>query len=81
MVNLTSSTAPPFFNSAQLSAATSGASASLEEINPALDLSAEAVQQEADALHGPPDPRLPRGAGAARAPAGAGALPFGGQIC
>lgn len=52
MVSLTSSAATPFFYSAQLSAQTSGAQASLSGINPALGLSADALQQEADALFG-----------------------------
>ncbi|MBY6139207.1 hypothetical protein KUV26_07120 [Leisingera daeponensis] len=52
MVNLTSSTAPPFFFSAQLTAATSGASASLDGINPALGIAADDLQQEANGLFG-----------------------------
>ncbi|OBY24462.1 hypothetical protein [Leisingera sp. JC1] len=52
MVNLTSSTANPFFFSAQLTAATSGARATLGGINPALGMSADELQQEANALFG-----------------------------
>ncbi|KIC07810.1 hypothetical protein RA19_22045 [Leisingera sp. ANG-M1] len=52
MVSPIGSAANPFFYSAQLSAVTSGASASLNGINPALGLSADELQKEADALHG-----------------------------
>ncbi|KIC18954.1 hypothetical protein [Leisingera sp. ANG-Vp] len=52
MVSPIGNTATPFFFSAQLSAVTSGASATLDGINPALGLSADDLQKEADAMHG-----------------------------
>ncbi|OED47008.1 hypothetical protein AB838_17075 [Rhodobacteraceae bacterium (ex Bugula neritina AB1)] len=59
MVNLTSSTTNPFFFSAQLTAVTSGARASLGGINPALGLSADELQQEANGLFGGQGRRAP----------------------
>ncbi|KIC31951.1 hypothetical protein [Leisingera sp. ANG-S5] len=61
MVNLTSSAATPFFYSAQLTAVTSGASASLGGINPALGVSADELQQEANGLFGSQGRRGPEG--------------------
>ncbi|KIC39718.1 hypothetical protein RA26_03630, partial [Leisingera sp. ANG-M7] len=61
MVNLTSSTANPFFYSAQLTAVSSGARASLDGINPALGMSADELQQEANALFGSQGRRGPEG--------------------
>ncbi|NSY37641.1 hypothetical protein [Leisingera sp. ANG59] len=61
MVNLTSSTATPFFYSAQLAAVTSGARASLGGINPALGLSADELQQQANSLFGGQGRRGPEG--------------------
>ncbi|MEW2911323.1 hypothetical protein [Leisingera sp. JC11] len=61
MVNLTSSAATPFFYSAQLTAATSGASASLDGINPALGMTADDLQQEANGLFGGHGRRGPEG--------------------